>query len=119
MIEAGREVLPDRRRCFTADVTFEDEVYSIGIGFVARGGLRGGAPVMEVFATGPKAGSAMQAIVSDACIIISIALQCGIQPAELAKSLGRIPRWTDGREHEGPASVIGLIVEALQAEDIE
>lgn len=114
----GRAVLPDRRRAFTRDVVFEEEVYSISVGFVAseRGGRDG--PVMEVFASGPKAGSTMQAIVSDACVIISIALQFGIQPEELAKSLGRIPRWTDGKENEGPASIIGLIVEALQDADI-
>lgn len=108
----SRTTLPGRRLNETVDVTFGDETFAICIGF--DGNHRDRGRPKEVFATGPKIGSTMQAIVSDACVLVSIALQHGIGPADLARSLGRVPRWVNGTEGDGPASVIGLIVEALE-----
>lgn len=56
----------------------------------------------------------MRATISDACVMISIALQHGISRRELGRSLGRVPRWVDGNETDGPASIIGAIVEAIE-----
>jgi hypothetical protein len=106
-----RTALHDRRLNETVDVIFGAETFAICVGFDGDHRRRG--QPKEVFATGPKIGSEMQAIVSDACVLISIALQHGIAPAALAHSLGRVPRWVNGKEGDGPASVIGLIVEAL------
>lgn len=108
-----RTPLPARRRNETREITLGAATFAVCIGFDDAGTPR------EVFATGPREGSDMQAVVSDACVLISIALQHGIEPDALAHSLGRVPRWVNGEEGDGPASVIGLIVEALgRAEEV-
>jgi ribonucleoside-diphosphate reductase alpha chain len=104
-----RALLPNRRPNETVEFEFESERYAICIGYDDAGQAK------EIFATGPRAGSAMQAIISDVCVIISIALQNGLSRSDLERSLGRVPRFTEGHEHEGPASVVGLIIEALEA----
>jgi hypothetical protein len=104
-----RTPLPHRRPNETRDVRLGDSRYAVCIGFDDDGEPK------EVFATGPREGSDMQAVVADACVLVSIALQHGIAPADLSRSLGRVPRWTDGHETDAPASVIGLVVAALEA----
>jgi hypothetical protein len=69
----------------------------------------------KVFADTSKGGQ-MAATLADACVLVSIALQHGITPADLAKSLGCVPvLWGDERQ-DAPASPIGAIVEVIQAE---
>ena len=64
----------------------------------------------EVFANGHKIGSAMQALLEDSCVAVSIALQHGITPTELARSMGRTPV---SDVETRPASIIGAIAEVL------
>ncbi len=45
----------------------------------------------------------MDGLLDDACIVISILLQYGVEPVQLAASM---PRLGDGRQ---PASIIGAI----------
>jgi hypothetical protein len=45
----------------------------------------------EIFLTGAKDGSGLSAILEDRSVVISIALQCGIRAAALAKSIARLP----------------------------
>ncbi len=45
----------------------------------------------ELFLNGKKEGSQVDALLSDAATIISVALQYGIPAAALAKSIGRLP----------------------------
>lgn len=78
--------------------------YSVTVGYYLDG--RPG----EVFANGAKVGSAMRALLEDACVVVSLALQHGIEPAELAHSMGRAP--ASGGE-TAPASIIGAIAEVL------
>jgi hypothetical protein len=104
----SRETISTRRRNETRDVVFGDRTFSICVGYRPDG-----RPA-EVFADGPKEGSDMRATISDACVLISIALQYGIGRNELERSLGRVPRWVDGNETEGSASIIGAIVEAIE-----
>jgi hypothetical protein len=103
----SRTILPSRRPNETRDVQFAGGRYTVSVGFYGDG--RPG----EVFFDGAKEGSDVRAIMSDACVLISIALQHGITRAELERSLGIVPRWIDGNESEGPASLIGAIVGAI------
>jgi hypothetical protein len=72
----------------------------------------------EVFANTPS-GGAFASCIADSCVLISLALQHGIAPATLARSLGRVPVWIirDGQsvESTGPASPIGAILGVLLA----
>ena len=111
-LDQGRERLPNRRPSVMRAVHWRgpdgaETEYQIGIGFYANG------HPAEVFADGPKVGSAMRLLLEDGCVIISLALQHGVPPAALAHSLGRLP--IDDVESR-PASVIGAVVEALVEE---
>ena len=66
----------------------------------------------EVFGSSPMVGSQTATLVSDACIIISLAMQAGLTPAQIAHSLSKEPVWdADG---EQPASLIGAIAAILE-----
>jgi ribonucleoside-diphosphate reductase alpha chain len=97
-----RAVLPHRRPNETLDAEWQGHAFSVTVGYDPATG----APA-EVFADMPKGGQ-MGATLSDACVLISIALQHGIPPDALAKSLAREPGF-DGTERA--ASPIGVILE--------
>jgi ribonucleoside-diphosphate reductase alpha chain len=105
-----RATLPTRRPNCTVSVDWQGRPLDVTIGFdPATGQPR------EVFANTPKGGD-MQAALADASVILSIALQHGIAPADLGKSLGRVPvLWGDEGATQ-PASPVGAIVEAILAE---
>jgi hypothetical protein len=67
----------------------------------------------EIFVDGFKIGSMLQALLADAAVVISVALQHGIAPAALGYSLARVPISED---ESGPASPLGAIIEALVEE---
>ena len=77
--------------------------YSVTIGF-DQAGQPG-----EVFAHGAKVGSAMDLLIDDGAVLLSLLLQHGVKPADLARSLGRI----DGT---APASILGALVAAAGGE---
>lgn len=105
-----RKTLPARRPNVTLSIEWNGHPLEVTIGFdPATGGPS------EVFANTPKGGD-MQAALADASVILSIALQHGIAPADLAKSLGRVPVFTGEEGATGPASPVGAIVEAILAE---
>lgn len=104
----SRTALKPRRQNATRDLFINGRRYSLCIGYDEVGNAR------EVFADGEKFGSAMQAFVSDACVIISIALQHGISRDELARSMGVAPAFHDGKEVEQFASPIGAILAAIE-----
>jgi hypothetical protein len=97
--------LADRRIADTRELEFGDMRFMVTIGMYPDG--RPG----EVFARCGKAGSQMDALVDDACIVVSRLLQHGEPPAMLLRSLGR-----DG---DRPASVIGAIAEIVNEIDRE
>ncbi len=104
-----REHLPNSRPHTV--VTIEHEwafdrpplIIDVGVGRYPDG------RVAEVFADGPKGGSQIHGLLDDVCVLISIMLQHGITPAELAKSLGRV-------RGNKPASAVGAIMDVLVAE---
>ena len=96
-----RERLPGRRPNETTDLELGGARYAVTIGFFPDG--RPG----EVFTHGAKVGSSLDGLLDDACIVVSLLLQNGIAPAQLAASMGRLG---DGRR---PASVIGAVADLL------
>ena len=66
-----RQRLPNRRRQETVELEFGEHQYAISVGFDAIGAIR------EVFVTGQKQGSTLDATLDDAAIVISHHLQRG------------------------------------------
>jgi len=83
--------------CFAASIGFAED----------------GRPA-EVFLTGAKDGSGMAAIIGDASVVISVALQHGVPAAALAKSIARVPDQLDGPAVKA-ASVIGAALDLIAA----
>lgn len=105
-----RATLPTRRPNATRAVQWDGHEFSVTIGYDPAT-----VRPAEVFCDVPKGGQ-MAATLADACVLISIALQHGIAPADLAKSLGRVPvLWGDEGATQ-PASPLGAVIEAMQAE---
>ncbi|KKK79589.1 hypothetical protein LCGC14_2831960, partial [marine sediment metagenome] len=76
----------------------------------------------EVFLSCAKHDSALALILDDLAVVISLALQYGIPPASLAKSMGRLPAGPldpgalDQPDSQGsrlPASVVGAVLDLL------
>jgi len=73
----------------------------------------------EIFLSGNKEGSALDALLADAAVVISIALQHGIPASALAKSIGRLPGVPVGprdldKPARQPASLIGAALDLLR-----
>jgi hypothetical protein len=100
-----RAVLPTRRPNLSLACEWEGHPITVTVGFDPATGKPA-----EVFADTVKGGQ-MQASIADACVLLSIALQHGITPADLGKSLGRVPVW--GQTYDAPASPVGAIVQAI------
>ena len=81
----ARQHLPNRRPNETVDVVHDGRAYEITLGFNPATG-----EVREIFTHGAKVGSAMDGILSDTCILLSILLQHGVQPSSFAGSMGRL-----------------------------
>ncbi len=98
----ARQRLPNRRANETVAVTHEGSTYAVTLGFDPATG-----EVREIFTHGAKVGSAMDGILDDTCIILSILLQHGIQPSSFVGSMGKLG-------HGGePASIIGRLTALL------
>ena len=101
-----RHVLPARRRSLVRDIGFDGAVLTVTVGFHPDG------TPGEVFISGGKSGSGIDALLSDAAILASLALQHGTPPAALAKSMSRVP--TSAYEPARlPASAIGAVMDLL------
>lgn len=106
-----RAALPTRRPTVTVETDWEGHPITVTVGFYPAGHPRAGAPG-EVFADTLRGGQ-MAHTVADACVLVSLALQHGIAPADLAKSLGRVPGWVLGAQVLAPASPVGAVVQAV------
>lgn len=100
-----RQRLPDRRPSFTTQLIYENTSYSVTLGFDVRNDR-----IAEVFTHGAKVGSAIDRILDDVCVALSLLLQCGVEPAALAASMGRLG---DGKS---PASIIGALTDLIAQE---
>ena len=101
----SRTRLPDRRPSMTMQFAYESNNYSVTLGFDVANNRIG-----EVFTHGAKIGSAMDRILDDACVALSLLLQHGVEPAALAASMGRLG---DGKS---PASIIGALADLIAKE---
>jgi hypothetical protein len=101
-----RRRLPDRRCSETTEIEFGGQRLAAMVGFDPAG-----RPA-EIFLSTPKVGSALAAILADAAVVISIALQHGIPAGELRKSVGRIPEAIDGPP-VAAASPVGAALDLL------
>jgi hypothetical protein len=112
-----RQALPSRRRLMRHRIASGNQVYDVDIGLSPLG------RPMEVFIAGPSAGSDLAAIAHDIATVISLALQHGLPPAALAKSIARVP----GRPTEAlelglvgdPATIIGAVLDLVAQGTIE
>lgn len=99
-----RRRLRNRRNAITETIIIGNMTLTASIGFDETG------QPAEVFLSGAKDGSGMAAILDDASVVISIALQHGIPPASLAKSISRAP---DARGRISAASAIGAALDLI------
>lgn len=101
----NRQRLPDRRPSLTTNLFYENQNYSVTLGFDVRNDR-----VAEVFTHGAKIGSGMDRLLDDACVALSLLLQYGVEPTAFASSMGRLG---DGKS---PASVIGALADLIVRE---
>ncbi len=80
-----RNRLPNRRPAVTETLMVEGQSVEVTVGFAPEGAVR------EVFLMAGKTGSMLDSLLADAAVSISVALQHGVSPAALAKSVGRLP----------------------------
>ena len=100
----ARERLPNRRPSETVELEFEGVEFAICVGFYFDG-----RPA-EVFTTGAKVGSHLDAILDDASILVSLLLQHEVAPAAIAKSMSRVDRSGE------PGSIVGALADLLAHE---
>jgi len=94
--------LPDRRFAETVVLEHDGTRFMVTIGFYPDG--RPG----EVFTHGARSGSNLDALLADACVVVSCLIQHGAEPRHLAGGMGRLG-------NTKPASVIGAVVDLVAA----
>jgi hypothetical protein len=99
-----RERLPNRRQTETRTIQHQAFTFVASIGCYSDGRLA------EVFICSRKSGSDMAAAARDASIVVSIALQHGVNAETIRHALGRN---SDG----SAASPLGAVLDQLAAED--
>jgi len=77
-----RQRLENRRPSATRRINHNGETIHITVGYDIDTGLP-----REVFANGWKFGSDAQRNTESACKVVSVALQCGVDPREMARTL--------------------------------
>ena len=102
-----RITLPHRRPSRTYATAWEGHPITVTVGFHPATGQP-----MEVFADAEKGGQ-MQTTIADACVWASLAMQHGIPPEALAKSLSRVPDLFTGQGADLPGSPLGVIAGIL------
>ncbi len=113
-----RHRLPTRRPSETRTLEVAGQVFEATVGLDPEDGQP-----RELFLTGGKAGSMLDALLGDVAVVVSVALQHGVPAAALAKSISRVPASplapTDlatpaGPRSTMPASVVGLALDLLR-----
>ena len=97
-----RQRLPDRRAAETVELEHNGRRFTVTIGFYPDG--RPG----EVFTHGIRSGSNLDALLADACVVVSCLIQHGVEPREIAGSMGRLG-------NAEPASIIGAVIDLAAA----
>ena len=118
-----RRRLPNRRPSESRSLAVGNLTFAATVGFDPQDGRP-----REIFLAGAKDGTELAAILDDASVVISVALQYGISAAALAKSVARVPTAPltpsdlaapSGPAQTAPASVIGAVLDLLrELEDV-
>ena len=93
-----RQRLPARRPAETVELEHNGSRFTVTIGFYPDG--RPG----EVFTHGIRSGSNLDALLADACVVVSCLIQHGVEPSQMASSMGRLG-------NAEPASIIGAVID--------
>ncbi len=117
MSSPHRHRLPNRRPARTETLEVAGQAFTATVGFDP-----GTCRPCELFLTGGKEGSTLDALLADAPVVISVALQHGISAQSLAKSIGRLPEAAvtpaeldGGKPARIPASPIGAALDLLRS----
>ncbi len=112
-----RSRLPNRRPALTQDLRVGEHRFTASVGFDEHDRPK------EIFLDGAKDGTDLAAILDDASVVLSVALQFGIPATALARSVARLPAVPpappyldqpgDSREKR-PATVIGAVLDLVQ-----
>ena len=86
MTAAHRRRLPNSRPSHTETLAVAGQTFTATVGFDPETDRP-----CEVFLTAGKEGSLINAMLADAAVVISVALQHGVSAQALAKSIGRLP----------------------------
>jgi hypothetical protein len=97
-----RDRLPNRRAAETINIERVGMRFTVTIGFYPDG------KPGEVFVHGIKTGSTLDALLNDACVLVSLLMQHGIEPKEFATNMGRLG-------NAETASVIGAVIDLTAA----
>ncbi len=115
MAAPDRHRLPNRRPSHTATLEVGGQIFTGTVGFDPEDGRP-----CEVFLTAGPEGSLINAMLADAAVVISVALQHGISAQSLAKSVGRLPEGPvtpadldEGKPARIPASPIGAALDLV------
>jgi hypothetical protein len=92
--------LPNRRFAETVALEHGGARFMVTIGFYPDG--RPG----EVFTHGARSGSTLDALLADACVVVSCLIQHCAEPRDLAASMGRLG-------NAEPASLIGAVLDLV------
>ncbi len=112
-----RRRLPNRRPSVTEALEVGGQVVMATVGFDPEDD----SP-RELFLKAGKEGSLLNALLDDAAVVISIALQCGVSAETLARSVGRLPatpltpaELDHAQGRKVPASPIGAALDLITA----
>ena len=112
-----RKRLPSRRPSHTETLQVDGQTFEATVGFDPESRLP-----RELFLTAGKEGSMLNALLADAAVIVSVALQHCVPAEALAKSVGRLPagpvRPADLDHTAGqkvPASPIGAALDLVSS----
>ena len=86
MSASPRQRLPNRRPSHTETLEVGGQAVIATVGFDP-----GSGQPRELFLTAGKEGSLLNAMLADAAVVISVALQHGVPGEALARSVGRLP----------------------------
>lgn len=102
-----REILPDRRNSISFTLEFQGERYDVTTGFYADGRFG------EIFInrirdkTAAKLGQQLDAVCRDSAILMSLAIQHGVNLLDLKHSITRDDDFT-------PMSIVGAIIDSVE-----
>ena len=101
---------PDRRLSFTRRLVWRTETGDHHFRASISVDINTGQPVEVFYADGQRVGSQLQHAIQDACVLISLLLQYGVDPQAIGKSLSSVPVLGEPQ----PATVIGVIAQAVK-----